>query len=100
MYLVAHHQILSPAAFTRGVRLMIGEGAPEGTRALQFYPSVDGSRVTCLWEGRTVAAVQRYCDDTLGETSTTVLYEVDAENAFARQPLGIAEVSPLVTSTT
>lgn len=96
MYLVAHHQILSPEAFARGVKLMTGEDAPVGTKALQFYPSADGSAVTCLWEGRSIAEVQRYCDDTLGDTSTTSLYEVDAGNAFARQPLGIAEVSPLV----
>ena len=37
-------------AFARGERLQRGEGAPQGTRVLQFYPSQDGTLVTCLWE--------------------------------------------------
>jgi hypothetical protein len=35
--------------------------------------------------------VQRYVDSTLGDSSDNLCYEVDAEQAFARQPLGIAE---------
>jgi hypothetical protein len=44
MYVVAQHQIKDPqAAFSRGERLIKGEGAPSGVRGLQFYPSRDGS---------------------------------------------------------
>ncbi len=51
---------------------------------------------TCLWESNSVADVQSYVDDTLGDSSRNLCYEVDAANAFARQPLGIAERSALV----
>jgi hypothetical protein len=57
---------------------------------LQFYPSRDGSAVTCLWDAPSVAAVQEYVDVTMGDSSENLCYEVDAKQAFATQPVGIA----------
>jgi hypothetical protein len=97
MYIVVQHTFLnSPKAFARGESLIKNEGAPDGTTGLQFYPAVDGSGATCLWKSNNVADVQRYVDDTLGDSSRNLCYEVDTANAFARQPLGIAEWSTLV----
>ena len=67
------------------------EGAPQGTRVLQFLPSQDGSLVTCLWESDSVADVQSYVDETLGDTSVNLCYAVEATAAFAEAPAGIAE---------
>ncbi len=98
MYIVVQHTFLdAPEAFTRGERLIRNEGAPDGTAVLQFYPAQDGSGATCLWESNSVADVQRYVDDTLGTSSHNKCSGVDAANAFARQPLGIAERSALLT---
>lgn len=92
MYVVVQHTFLDPAkAFPRGEKLIKGQGAPDGTTVLQFYPAQDVSGATCLWESNSVADVQRYVDETLGDSSDNLCYEVDAANAFARQPLGIAE---------
>lgn len=92
MYVVVQHRIKDPqTAFARGERLIKNEGAPTGVRGLQFYPSRDGSAVTCLWEAPSVAAVQEYVDVTMRDSSENVCYEVDAEHAFARKPVGIAE---------
>lgn len=92
MYVVVQHGIKDPqAAFARGERLIKNEGAPTGVRGLQFYPSRDGSAVTCLWEAPSVEAIQQYVDSTLGDSSANICYEVDAEQAFAKQPLGLAE---------
>jgi hypothetical protein len=92
MYVVVQHTIKDPqVAFTRGERLMKGEGAPSGVRVLQFYPSRDSASVTCLWEAPSTAAVQTYVDETLGTSSENVSYEVNSEKAFARQPLGLRE---------
>lgn len=92
MYVVVQHQFVNPpAAFSRGERLIKNEGAPAGVRGLQFYPSRDGSAATCLWEAPSVEAVQGYVDSTLGDSSENTCYEVDAEHAFARQPLGLPE---------
>jgi hypothetical protein len=97
MYVVVQHTFLNPLeAFSRGEKLIKNEGAPDGTTGLQFYPARDRSGATCLWESNSVADVQRYVDDTLGDSSRNLCYEVDAANAFARQPLGISEQSALV----
>jgi hypothetical protein len=92
MYVVVQHRFANPeVAFARGVKLIKNEGAPAGVRGLQFYPARDGSGATCLWEANSVADVQRYVDETLGDASENSSYEVDAEQSFARQPLGIPE---------
>jgi hypothetical protein len=90
MYVVAYHTILSEAAFERGLSLQTGQGAPDGVRVLMFLPSVDQSTVVCLWEGPSVDAVQEFVDDTLGDASRNVCYEVAANPAFARPALGLA----------
>jgi len=92
MYVVVMHRIKhAQTAFARGEKLMKSEGAPAGVRVLQFYPSRDRSTVTCLWESPSVGAVQSYVDATLGDSSENTCYDVDADFAFARQPLGVRE---------
>ena len=94
MYVIAQHKFSNPqVAFSRGEKLIKNEDAPAGVKGLQFYPSQDRSAATCLWEADSVADVQGYVDSTLGESSDNTCYEVDAEFAFARQPLGIAETA-------
>jgi hypothetical protein len=78
-----------PPAFSRGEKLIKNEGAPAGARGLQFYPSTDGSAVTCLWEADSVEDIQQYVDSTLGDSSQNTCYAVDAERAFAERPLGL-----------
>ena len=90
MYVVAYHQIKDPqAAFTRGEKLIKNEGAPDGVRGLQFYPSRDASAVACLWEAPSVESVQGYVDEALGDAADNICWEVAAEQAFAERPLGI-----------
>lgn len=98
MYVVVQHKILNPeTAFPRGQAPIDGTGAPDGTGVLQFYPHVDGSVVTCLWETKSVADVQGFADTTLGDSSVNVCYEVDAEKAFADRPGGLRPKSAPVT---
>ena len=92
MFVVVQHRLQDPpAALARGERLKRGEGAPHGTRVLQFYPSQDGTLVTCLWKSGSVADVQAYVDETMGDTSFNLCYAVEATAAFAEAPTGIAE---------
>ena len=94
MYVVVQHQIKNPqTAFQRGERLMKSEGAPAGVRNLQFYPSRDQTLVTCLWEAPSVSVVQGYVDTTLGDASKNICYEVNAEQAFSRAPLGLRDAA-------
>ncbi|GAA4019043.1 MULTISPECIES: hypothetical protein [Streptomyces] len=98
MYVVAQHKIVNPeTALPRGQALIDGTGAPDGTRVVQFYPHVEGSAVTCLWEAESVEDVQRYVDKTLGDSSVNVCYEVDSEKAFADRPLGLRASSAPVS---
>ena len=93
MYVVAKHAIQDPGtAFPRGERLQIADGAPEGVRVLQFYPSADASEVVCLWESPSLASLQEYVDTTMGDSSTNTYFEVAAEPAFSERPLGLARV--------
>ncbi|MGH3129021.1 MAG: hypothetical protein ACRDPX_13960 [Gaiellaceae bacterium] len=92
MFVVVQHTLKDPpAALARGERLQRSEGAPPGTRVLQFLPSQDGSLVTCLWESDAVADVQSYVDQTLGDASVNLCYAVEAAVAFAQAPEGLAE---------
>jgi len=93
MFVIVQHTLTDPpAALERGERLKSGEGArPSGTRVLQFYPSQDGTLVTCLWESDSVADVQAYVDETLGDTSINLCYAVEATAAFAEAPTGLAD---------
>ena len=97
MYVVVQHRIKDPeTAFSRGEKLIKNEGAPRGVRGLQFYPSQDGSAVTCLWEAASVESVQQYVDSTLGESSENTFYEVNVEQAFAEEPSGLPTAPPAI----
>ena len=91
MFVVVQHHIQDKAtAFERGQRLVKNEGAPSGAQGLQFYPSRDGSTITCLWEADSVESIQQYVDSALGESSVNTCYEVDIAAAFSDQPPGLA----------
>ncbi len=91
MLVVVQHTLTNPPiAFARGERLQRGEGAPDGTRVLQFLPSADGKLVTCLWESDSVDDVQSYVDETLGDSSVNLSYAVEETAAFAEAPEGVS----------
>ena len=90
MYVIVHHRFTDPpTALERGVKLIKNEDVPAGTRGLQFYPNRNGSEAICLWESESVADVQGYVDDTLGDASVNMCWEVDGDQAFADRPLGL-----------
>jgi hypothetical protein len=97
MFVVVQHTLVDPpSAFARGERLQRSDGAPRGTRVLQFLPSQDGRLVTCLWESGSVQDVQSYVDETLGDASTNLCYAVEATAAFAEAPRGLASAPTAV----
>jgi hypothetical protein len=99
MLVVVQHTLTDPpTALARGERLQRGEGAPPGARVLQFLPSQDGTLVTCLWESGSVADVQTFVDDTLGDASVNLCYPVELSAAFAEAPAGVAAPPSAVTA--
>ena len=98
MYVVVQHHIKNPeTAFPRGQRLISGEGAPETVKVLQFYPSTDQTKVTCLWESDSVDSIQDWVDTTLGDSSENVCYAVAADQAFAERPVGL-QATPMLNA--
>jgi hypothetical protein len=92
MLVVVQHTLTDPpTAFARGERLQRSEGAPIGTRVLQFLPSQDGTLVTCLWESDSVEDVRSYVDATLGDSSRNLCYAVEEKAAFAAELQGLAQ---------
>lgn len=82
MFIVLQHRITNPqTAFTRGQNLLDGNGAPRGTRVLQFYPSTDRNAVFCLWESNSIDELRKYADAVMGDSSENSYFEVDAEIA-------------------
>jgi len=91
MLVVVQHQLIDPpTASIRGERLKRAEGAPEASRVLQFLPSRDGTLVTCLWESESVEDLQSYVDETLGDSTDNLYFEVDAEQALGLPEPAIA----------
>ena len=91
MYVIVQHQIKDPpTAFPRGVSADQERGRARRGRGLQFYPSRIDRRSPASGS-RSRSTIQAYVDATLGDSSENTCYEVDAEQAFAEQPLGIPE---------
>ena len=91
MYVIVQHEIKNTeTAFQRGERLMYDDGAPDQVHVLQFYPSQDSTKVTCLFEADSVESVQGWVDGVLGDSSDNLCYPVADEPAFAERPLGLA----------
>ncbi len=81
MYVAVYHTIRDPASFqTRGQQLR--EGGPDGLAPLQFVPSVNGLRATCLWEGGSLEAVRDHIDGCLGDASDQEYFAVAEQQAF------------------
>ena len=91
MFIVVEHTIRDAAvAFARGQNLLEGRGAPAGVQVRKFYPSTDQSAVICLWEGSSLAEVREYVDETLGDSSDNLYFEVDADQALGLPEPAIA----------
>ena len=89
MYVIVHHRFTDPpTALERGVKLIKNEAVPAGTRGLQLYPNRNGSEAICLWESESVADVQGYVDETLGDASMNVCWRSTATRPSPR-PLGL-----------
>ena len=91
MFIVVEHTVRDAAvAFARGQNLLEGRGAPADVRVRKFYPSTDQSAVICLWEGNSLEEVRDYVDETLGDSTDNLYFEVDAEQALGLPEPAIA----------
>ncbi len=83
MYVGVIHEVKDMEVMaSRGEGLGDPRNAPPGARPRQFFPSVDGSAATCLWEANSIADVQEYIDTTLGDSSEQSYFEVSPQHAI------------------
>ncbi len=59
MYIVATHSISNPEKFWAAAKTM---SVPAPLKLHFVFPSTDGAKASCLWEGQTVEAVKQFVE--------------------------------------
>ncbi|HEY4935359.1 MAG TPA: hypothetical protein VII44_02200 [Puia sp.] len=80
MLVIAQHNIQNPQAFWSAAQ-KLSASMPAGLKLLSVFPSKDMKTGTCLWEGESANAVQKFLDDNVGNISKNFCYEVDEAKA-------------------
>ena len=99
MYVGVIHEVKDMEVMaSRGEGWGIPATRPPGTRPRQFFPSVDGSAATCLWEADSMLMFRSTSDTTLGDSSEQIYFEVSsaARDRLARDGCvtGVASAKP------
>jgi len=81
MLVIAQHDIQNPKVFWSAAQGIIPL-LPADLKLLSVFPSKDMKSGTCIWEGSSANAVQKFLDDKVGNVSKNYCYEVDEANAM------------------
>ncbi len=81
MFIIAHHFIQEPDAFWTAAPQLIGS-LPSHLKLHSVFPSKDLKTGTCVWEAPNVGDVQDFLDNSVGQMSRNVCYEVSEEMAM------------------
>ena len=73
MYVLVHHEISDPTTFWQADVSQL----PPHLKLHHSFPTKDGSRATCLWEGDSVAAVRDFIERAVGRVSQNEYVEVE-----------------------
>jgi hypothetical protein len=82
MYVLVHHVIRDPARFW-ALAEQATTSIPAGLTLHQSLPARDGTRATCLWEGASVDAVQRFLEPLVGDISANEYREAENREGVA-----------------
>lgn len=61
MYIVVNHAISNPSEFWATAESAVAS-LPQGLALIHTFPSSDGSKAVCVWEGASVDSVRRFLD--------------------------------------
>ena len=61
MYVVVNHAISDPSKFWATAQSATA-GLPDGLKLIHTFPSSDGGKAVCVWEGDSVESVRRFLD--------------------------------------
>lgn len=81
MLVIAHHDIQDPEKFWSSAQQLTAS-MPSGLKLHSVYPSADMKTGTCVWEGSSVAEIQKFIDDGVGNVSKNTCYEVNEAAAM------------------
>ena len=61
MYVVVNHTISDPSRFWATAKSATS-GLPDGLKLIHTFPSSDGRKAVCVWEGNSVESVRGFLD--------------------------------------
>jgi hypothetical protein len=90
MFILVQHQVTDPSAFWSGAQEGIAK-MPSHLKLHHTFPTPDGSRAVCVWEGTSVEAVKSFLEPAVGRGSRNEYYEVANKEGVALPPSIIAK---------
>lgn len=82
MFVAVEHEISDPAAFWAKAQEIV-PNLPAQVKLHHCFPTKDGSRGICVWEGESVSAVRNYLEAQVGQFSDNEYFEVENKEAVA-----------------
>jgi len=79
MFIVAIHTISNPEKFWAAARTL---SIPSHVRLHTVFPSTDGAKGVCLWQGESLAVVKPPVDSLTGGLSVNEYIPIEAGNAI------------------
>ncbi len=78
MYIVAIHSISNPEKFWSAAKTL---SIPSHVKLLSVFPSTDGAKGICLWQGESLAIVKPLVDSLTSGLSANEYVPIEASNA-------------------
>jgi hypothetical protein len=78
MYIVAIHNISNPQKFWSAAKTL---PIPSHVKLHTVFPSTDGARGVCLWQGESLAVVKTLVDSLTSGLSVNEYVAIEASNA-------------------
>jgi hypothetical protein len=86
MYVVVNHEINNTSKFWEAAE-SIAKGLPAGLKVIHTFPSPDGRKAVCVWEGSSVEAVRSFLDPATAGTARNVYFEAPNKEGISMPTL-------------
>jgi hypothetical protein len=82
MFVAVEHEISDPAAFWAKAQEIVPK-LPSQVKLHHCFPTKNGSRGICLWEGESVSTVRNYLEAQVGQFSDNEYFEVENRDGIS-----------------
>ena len=86
MYVVVNHDINDTSRFWAAAK-SVAEGLPPGLKVIHTFPSPDGRKAVCVWEGPSVEAVRGLLDPATAGVARNDYFEAPNKEGMAMPTL-------------